>query len=73
MPKVSHFGGLLTEQITTHQHVCPDCGAESWHETTGPVWCANKASANGGVIRLLCDLCWGMTKPARVPAHELST
>lgn len=60
----------VPERTTTHQHRCPECGAEEWHETTGPVWCANKAAADGGVISLLCSLCWGMRKPARVPPHE---
>lgn len=55
---------------TTHLHRCPDCGTKEWHETIGPVWCANKAAADGGVILLLCSLCWGMRRPARVPEHE---
>jgi hypothetical protein len=56
---------------TTHLHRCPDCGHEGWHETAGPVWCANKAVASGGVAAILCDLCWGMVKPAR--GHRLVT
>ena len=60
----------MTETTTTHRHRCPDCNVESWHETTGPVHCANKARNGDGVARLFCDLCWGMRKPARVPAHE---
>ena len=62
---IERAADLAAEGVWTHLHRCPECGAEQWHETTQRLlWCASAARASeGGVARLLCDLCWGMRRP----------
>ncbi len=50
-----------------HEHRCPDCG--TWWSHAGACLSAD-AHPGEPVSNRLCDLCWGMRREARAPAHE---
>jgi hypothetical protein len=51
-----------------HSHHCPDCGHDWDCDPPQPMPCHNQI-ANGRPDRI-CDLCWGMRKPARISGHD---